>query len=125
MAERVDFGLPFRLNDDGLVRLDDEGRACHPVAVLQRFAAMDCCIMPGPIGEHGNGGRRRYICHFEIGTGFDDTGTCTNSLNFHCLDDQPLVLEDEAELLRWICSKAAAIDPGSARVTGIGVSVPS
>ncbi len=100
MLLRIDLGMPFGLDHDGLMRLDDQRGPLDAMARLQLLAEIDRRLMPGAASEErsrrmrgGCAGRQRPSIQF-----FRRLAAAAG-LDFDCLDLDVFFRADEAEAL--------------------------
>src|SRR5690606_5296226 len=91
-------GFPARLDDDGLVRLDDDRRAFDFGADLELVAGIDVGLVPRAARiEARRLGRLRQFRRRAPRGFLRELGAAADGLNRNRLDDQFLVAIDEAE----------------------------
>jgi hypothetical protein len=91
--------LPAVLDDDGLMRLDNDGGALHLVTRRKRVARIDLRALPLAVGEKPRAARRRrQLGPRGLAGFFPKRGAAADRFDRHRLDHQRLGAIDEAEL---------------------------
>ena len=99
MVLRREFGLPAVLDDDGLMRLDDDGWTLDLASGNKLVTRIDQGTVPFAAGEEARAPRRRgQLGALGLARRFFERRAAADRLDRDCLDDEGFFAVDEAEL---------------------------